>query len=162
MSGAGPSPVRATRPRQRGEVGPPLSARARIAIVVALAALTAAAAAAPGPLGSPIRRLASYDADGPDPIYNVPVDGSALRLAGRLIPSRATYFVYTPSGAGQLRHDLSGAGSLFFSPALPVSHARDAGWILSYQAETLVPHGLRSEAVYRLGDGIYLVKVGRR
>ena len=116
-------------------------------------------AVAPGRLSSPIRRLANYAADGPDPIWDTAVDGAALREGGRILPDHATYALWFPAADGQLAHDLQGATLLFFTPALPMKRVADAGWVLSYHAPRLLPRGMRAERTYTLGPRIYLVKV---
>jgi hypothetical protein len=129
---------------------------------VALVGLaTLAAAVAPGRLGSPVRRLANYRPDTRDPIYNAHVDARAIRRAGDVLStsSDVTYFIYT-GPYPQLGHDLIGAGLLFFTPARAVPAARDAQWILSYDAPRLVPRGVRAQSVRTLGPHIFLVRVG--
>lgn len=140
----------------------PLSLRARGLLLAALALVTVGLALAPGRPGAPIRRLANYRPDTRDPIYNAPVDAAAIRRAGALIPNSSdeTYYIHTRP-APQLGHDLIGAGLLFFLPALAVPDPRDARWILSYEAPTLVPHGVRVKRTYRLGPRIFLVRVRR-
>lgn len=140
----------------------PLSLRARGLLLAALALVTGGLALAPGRAGAPIRRLANYRPDTRDPIYNAPVDAAAIRRAGALIPnsSAETYYIHTRP-APQLGHDLIGAGLLFFLPALAVPDPRDARWILSYEAPTLVPQGVRVKRTYRLGPRIFLVRVRR-
>jgi hypothetical protein len=139
--------------------GPP-SLRARAAILSLLTLLTIAVAVVPGKLSTPIRRLANYRADTRDPIYNAPLDARAIRRAGALLPnSRATtYYIHTRPEP-QLGHDLIGAGLLFFLPAVPVPSPFQAQWILSYDAPTLLPKGLRAERAYTLGKRIYLIRV---
>jgi hypothetical protein len=138
----------------------PLSLRARLALVALLSLLTVGVALAPGRLSSPIRKLANYRADTRDPIYNAPIDGRAIRRAGALLPdSRSvTYYIHTRPEP-QLGHDLIGAGLLFFLPAVPVPSPREAQWILSYQAPTRLPKGVRAERTYDLGRRIYLIRV---
>src|SRR5919108_5698669 len=137
----------------------PLPLRARAAILALLALLTLGLALAPRPLSSPIRKLANYRADGPDPIYNAPIDGRAIRRAGALLPDsdRVTYYIHTRPEP-QLGHDLIGAGLLFFLPAVPVPSPREAQWVLSYDAPTLLPKGVRAARTYPVGHRIYLVR----
>jgi hypothetical protein len=141
-------------------VAGPLSLRARGALLAACALVTLGLALAPGRVGAPVRRLANYRADTRDPIYNAPIDASAIRRAGALIPNsrNETYYIHTRPEP-QLGHDLIGAGLLFFLPALAVPHPKDARWILSYEAPTLVPRGVRAGKTYRLGPKIFLVRV---
>ena len=138
----------------------PLSLRARGALLAACALVTTGLALAPGRLGAPVRRLANYRADSRDPIYNAPIDPAAIRKAGALIPNsrRETYYIHTRPEP-QLGHDLIGAGLLFFLPALAVPDPKDARWILSYEAPSLVPRGVRAGRSYRLGPKIFLVRV---
>jgi hypothetical protein len=140
----------------------PLSLRARLALVALLTLLTVGVAIAPGRLSSPIRRLANYRADTRDPIYNAPVDAQAIRRAGALLPNSrsVTYYIHTRP-APQLGHDLIGAGLLFFLPAVVVPSPREAQWILSYEAPTRLPKGVRAERTYDLGRRIYLIRVRR-
>ena len=56
---------------------------------------------------------------------------------------------------------LIGAGLLFFLPALAVPDPREARWVLSYEALSLVPRGVKAERTYRLGPKIFLVRVRR-
>jgi hypothetical protein len=138
----------------------PLSPRARLGLVTLLTLLTVAVALAPGRLSGPIRRLANYRADTRDPIYNAPVDAQAIRRAGALLPDSrgVTYYIHTRPEP-QLGHDLIGAGLLFFLPAVPVPSPREAQWVLSYDAGSLVPQGVRAERTYRVGRRIYLIRV---
>jgi hypothetical protein len=144
-------------------VAGPLSLRARGVLLAACALVTVGLALAPGRLGAPIRRLANYRPDTRDPIYNAPVDAAAIRRAGALIPnsSRETYYIHTRPEP-QLGHDLIGAGLLFFLPALAVPDPKDARWILSYEAPSLVPRGVGAGHTYRLGPRIFLVRVAHR
>jgi hypothetical protein len=138
----------------------PLSLRARAAILSVLVLLTIGVALAPGKLSAPIRRLASYRADTRDPIYNASIDAAAIRRAGAILPNTrgVTYYIHTRPEP-QLGHDLIGAGLLFFLPALPVPSPFEAQWILSYEAPTRLPRGVRAERAYRLGRRIYLIRV---
>jgi hypothetical protein len=141
-------------------VAGPLSLRARTILVVSLSLLTLATAFAPGRIGSPIRKLANYRADTADPIYNWPLDPRAIRRAGAILPNagRPSYYIHTRPEP-QLGHDLIGAAHLFFVPAHPVPIPREARWVLSYEAPTLLPPGLRAERIYPVGKRIFLVRV---
>ena len=138
----------------------PLPLRARAAIVAALLVLLAGLALAPGRLGSPIRKLANYRSDSADPIYNAALDAGAIRRAGAILPDSdsTTYYIHTRAEP-QLGHDLIGAGLLYFLPARPTPDPRAAGWVLSYEAPTRLPGGLRVERTYELGRRIYVVRV---
>jgi hypothetical protein len=135
-----------------------MSRRSEVALVLALAALTAVLAVVPR-VNEPFARLANYDADGPDPIYDANVDGDAIRRAATLLPERTTYFVHTSGSDPLLIGNLKAAGQLFFAPALPVLDPAAARWVLSYQAESLLPRDLRAVRRHRLGEGIYLIEV---
>ena len=106
---------------------------------------------------SPVERLANYRADGPSPIYDHPgIDDAALRRAGKLLPDGARYLV-----VAQPYGDVESAALLYFDPALPVGEPRLATWVLSYHVGRGLPGGLRPARTYRLGDGIFLVRVRR-
>ena len=132
----------------------------RAAIAAAVFLLALALAFAPRPLSSPIRKVANYRADSREPIYNVPLDGSALRRAGKIVSASGAvpYYIHTRPEP-QLGHDLIGATLLFFLPARPVPNPRDAEWVLDYQAPTRLPPGVLAVRTYDLGDGIFLVRV---
>ena len=134
----------------------------RAAVAGAVFLLAAALAFAPKPLSSPIRKVANYRADSREPIYNVPLDGRALRRAGRIVSRSGDvpYYIHTRPEP-QLGHDLIGATLLFFLPARPVPHARDAEWVFDYRAPTRLPAGVRAVRTYDLGHGIFLVRVRR-
>jgi hypothetical protein len=126
------------------------------ALLLALVVATAVLAVVPR---SPIARLANYDSDGPDPLYDADVDGKAIRRAGELIPEDATYYIHTAPTDPLLIGNLKAAGQLFFAPALPVRDVARAEWIVSYQAPKLVPAGLHIGRAYRLGERIWLLEV---
>ena len=127
--------------------------------MLTLALATAALAALPEPLSGPIRRVAEYDAAGPDPLWDADVDGAAIRRAGRLLPDDTTYYVHASRADPVLFGNLKAAGQLFLFPALPVRGVEQARWVLSYRAARLLPTGVRARRVFRLGDRIFLVRV---
>jgi hypothetical protein len=131
--------------------------RRELAVLLVLALATAVLAVVPG-LNRPIARLANYEADGPDPLYDANVDGRAIRRAAELLPERTTYVVYAPNADPLLTGNLKAAGQLFFAPALPVRDVADARWVLSYGAERLPP-GVDARRRHALSDGIELVEV---
>jgi hypothetical protein len=130
----------------------------RVAVAGAVFVLAAVLAVAPRPLSSPIRKVANYRADSREPIYNYPLDGSALRRAGKIVSAsgRTTYYIRTRP-IPQLGHDLIGATLLFFLPARPVPDPRAADWVFEYQADAPLP--VRALRTYDLGDGIRLLRV---
>jgi hypothetical protein len=141
-------------------VAGPLSLRVRGALLALLALATLALAVAPGRLGAPIRKLANYRQDTRDPIYNWPLDPSAVRRAGVILPdsSRETYYIHTRPEP-QLGHDLIGAALLFFLPARATPDPHRARWVFSYEAASRLPRGVRAVRTYELGPHIFLIKV---
>lgn len=134
-----------------------LSTRGRALLVGALVLGTLAVAVAPRPLGAPIARLANYEADGPLPIYNVPIDDAALRRAGELLPDDTTYYIHSRDEPGftVFDHDLRGAAYLYLLPAVPVQRPEDAEWVLSYRADEPPPFGRERLTA---GQGIFLAR----
>jgi len=130
----------------------------RAAVAGAVFLLAAALAVAPRPFSSPIRKVANYRADSREPIYNYPLDGSALRRAGKIVSASGAvpYYIHTRP-VPQLGHDLIGATLLFFLPARPVPSPRGADWVLEYQPDAPLP--VRALRTYDLGDGIRLLRV---
>ena len=130
----------------------------RAAVAGAVFALAAVLAVAPRPFSSPIRKVANYRADSRDPIYNYPLDGAALRRAGKIVAAsgRTSYYIHTRP-IPQLGHDLIGATLLFFLPARPVPNPRDASWVLEYRPDAPLP--VRARRTYDLGNGIRLLRV---
>lgn len=131
----------------------------RRTLVAALVAATAVAFLLPG-VGGPLQRLAKVDGDGPDPRYDIAIDGAAIRRAARILPDDARYFVAV-GGHDPLEHgNLKAAAQLFFAPALPVQDPAAAGWLLSYHEEPVVPAG-RVRRVVPLAAGLALVELER-
>jgi hypothetical protein len=89
--------------------------------------------ALPGPLGEPARRLANSEADGKDPQWDRPVDGAALRRAGRAVDSGATYALDAAGADPVLQGNLKAGAQLFLAPALPVRDPRAADFLLRYR-----------------------------
>jgi hypothetical protein len=136
-------------------------ARREVALVLGLVAVTAFLAVVPG-LNTPIARLAAYESDGPEPLYDAPeIDPAAIRRAGRLVPDGATYAVYAPTAHPLLAGNLKAAAQLFFLPALPVYDPVRADWVLSYGGLHLLPAGVRPARVHRLGPELALVESRR-
>ena len=138
----------------------PLPLRARLGLVGVLVLVTVGVAVAPGRLSTPVRRLANYRADTKDPIYNFALDPRAIRRAAAILPDsrHTTYYIHTRPEP-QLGHDLIGAGLLFFLPAVPVPSPREAQWVLSYEAPTLLPKGVRAARIYQVGNRIFLIRL---
>ena len=85
----------------------------RVAIAGAVFLVAGLLAAAPRPLSTPIRKVANYRADSREPIYNYPLDGAAIRRAGKIVSAsgRRTYYIRTRP-IPQLGH---GTGSCSFA-----------------------------------------------
>ena len=130
----------------------------RAAVAGAVFLLAAVLAVAPRPFSTPIRKVANYRADSREPIYNVPLDGTALRRAGKIVSASGPvrYYIHTRPEP-QLGHDLIGATLLFFLPARPVPSPREADWVFEYQPDAPLP--VRAIRTYDLGDGIRLLRV---
>jgi hypothetical protein len=139
-----------------------LSVGHRAAIALLVLGAIALVAAAPVPRFHDLfRQVVRPHAETPDPLYSAPVDGRALRRAGDLLPDDATYYLQIGRLPGLLPFNVRGAANLFFTPAVQVRDASQAGWVLSYRAPAPIPAGLRAVRTTRLGDGIYLLEVRR-
>ncbi|MEA2211526.1 MAG: hypothetical protein QOF83_1474 [Solirubrobacteraceae bacterium] len=96
----------------------------------------------------------------PGPLYDATVDGAAIHRAAQLIGSQSTYFIYeSPHVSAGLSTSLRAAGLLFFGSALPVNNPSAAEWILSYQAAHVAPPAVTVRRRYRVGPGVYVLKV---
>jgi hypothetical protein len=96
----------------------------------------------------------------PGPLYDAPVDSEAIHRAARLIGGRSTYFIYeAPRVSSGLSDSLRAAGFLFFGSALPVTSPIAADWILSYRADHVAPPDVTVRRSYRVGSGVYALKV---
>ena len=133
----------------------------RLALILAVALAALAGLLVPSPAGSPLGRLANIDADGPDPLWDTPVDGAAVRRAGELLPDDARYLVWAAGASPLLQGNLKAAAQLMLAPALPVQDPAAAEWVLSYRASPGLPPGLGSRESLSLGPGILLVRVAR-
>jgi hypothetical protein len=134
--------------------------RREIVLLAAVGVATLLLAVVPW-VSTPLSRVANYDGDGPDPLYDAAVDAGAIRRAGRLLPDDTTYFLHAPSARPLLAGNLKAAGQLFLAPALPVRDPRNARWVLSYGPGRLLPPGVQAEHVYRLGGDVALVEIRR-
>jgi hypothetical protein len=134
-------------------------ARAGLLAVVALAALVAVLV--PSPSDSPLGRVASIDADGPDPRWDTPVDGTAVRRAADVLPQDARYLVWAQGASPLLQGNLKAATQLLFTPALPVRDPDAAEWVFSYRASPAVPTGLQVAEQFPVGPGIVLLRIAR-
>jgi hypothetical protein len=131
--------------------------RREVALLLALAVALLLLAAVPG-LNAPFARLAAYEGDGREPMYDADVDAQAVRRAGELVPDDARYYLDMPHVSPLLAGNVKAAAQLFLSPALPVRDPRAAGWVLHYGGEGFPP-GLRPVQTTRLAPGIAVVRV---
>jgi hypothetical protein len=136
-----------------------MRARARAALVLAVVLAALVGLLVPSPSDSPLGRVASVDADGPDPLWDTPVDGTAVRRAGTLLPNDARYFVWAPAATPLLRGNLKAATQLFLAPALPVQDPADAEWVVSYRASPTLPPGVLPTEQRSVGPGVVLVRL---
>ena len=81
---------------------------------------------------NPLRRLANVEADSRDPLFDRPLNGDELRRAGDVVPDDATYYVDASSADPTLQGNLKAGAQLFLAPALPVTSAEHADWVLLY------------------------------
>lgn len=137
-------------------------ARREVVLVLVLAALTALLAVVPG-LNTPISRVAAYDGDGPEPLYDAPLEPAAFRRAGEIVADHATYFVQAPREDPLVVGNVKAAAQLFLTPALLVHDPEDADWVLSYRTRggALLPGALRPLRIRRLTPAFSLVEVRR-
>ena len=138
-----------------------MTPRARLVLVLAIALAAVAGLLVPSPAGSPLGRLAAVDADGSDPLWDTPVDGAAVRRAGRLLPDDARYLIWAPGATPLLQGNLKAAAQLMLAPALPVQDPAAAEWVLSYGASPVVPPGVQAVETVALGNGVFLVRIAR-
>lgn len=123
----------------------------RAALLGACALVVLLLALVPRPADAPLGRLANVDGDGPDPRYDAPLDGDAVRRAGRIVPDDDTYAVVVRGGDPLLQGNLKAAAQLFLAPALPVQDLNRAQWVLVYSDRD---PGLDAA---RLGGNLWLV-----
>jgi len=133
----------------------------RLASVSAVALLAVGGLLVPSPANSPLGRLANVDRDGPDPLWDTPVDGAAVRRAGELLPDDARYLLWAPGASPLLQGNLKAATQLMLAPALPVQDPAAAQWVLSYRASPALPPGLRAGEPLSVGRGVFLVRLAR-
>lgn len=130
-------------------------------IVILVALLALGGLVVPSPADSPLGRLANVDGDGADPLWDTPVDGTALRRAGEALPDDARYAVWAPTASPLLQGNLKAATQLLFFPALPVQDLAAADWVLSYDASPDLPPQLRASERRPVGRDIVLVRIAR-
>lgn len=125
--------------------------RREVLLVLALLLGTTLLAVVPG-VRDPIGRLANYEADGRDPLYDAAIDGRAIRRGGALLPNEATYYVDAPADDPLLAGNLKAAAQLFFVPALPVRDVSRAEWVLTHRPPA------SGRKTHRLGERLFLVE----
>lgn len=135
-----------------------MSRRARFALLAACACVAGVLALVPDPERAPLGRVASIDGDGPDPLYDAPLDGEAIRRAGEIVPGGATYAVFAPGASPLVQGNLKAAAQLFLAPALPVQDQTEADWLLVYGTGIRIPGGARLQP---LGPNLALVRQTR-
>src|SRR5262249_11427930 len=136
-----------------------LSLVARVAIVVAtLVVGLALVKVVPGAVTWRIRWLTNDYTGSADPQWDITVDGAAIRRAATYVPRGDTAAVWFPPSSPQYSHDLPAAAVLFLTPAKLAGDPATATWVLSYDADTLVPPGVQTTAKYELAPGIFLVR----
>lgn len=133
----------------------------RLAIVAAVALLAVVGLLVPSPADSPLGRVANIDGDGRDPLWDTPVDGTAMRRAGGLLPDDARYFLWTPGATPLLQGNVKAAAQLFLAPAVPMQDPAAAAWVLSYQASPPLPPGIVADDTRSVGPRILLVRIAR-
>jgi len=138
-----------------------MKAPMRPALVLAVVLAALAGLLVPSPANSPLGRLVNIDADAPDPLWDTPVDGAAVRRAGELLPDDARYLLWAPGASPLLQGNLKAATQLMLAPALPVQDPAAAQWVLSYRASPALPPGLRAGEPLSVGPGVFLVRLAR-
>lgn len=111
-----------------------MSARALFASVAAAVALGALVPWS----GSPLRRLAGGEGDGPEPRFDVALDADAFRDAARTVGEGERYATEWPGGSPLEQGNLKASGQLYLPHALPVLDARRARWLLSVRDGSVV------------------------
>ena len=133
----------------------------RLGLILAVVLVALVGLLAPSSADSPLGRLANVDGDGPDPRWDTPVDGAALRRAGALLRDDARYLLWAPNASPLLQGNLKAAAQLMLAPALPVQDPAAAEWVLSYRASPALPTDFASDARVTLARGIFLARVAR-
>lgn len=133
----------------------------RLVAVASVVLLAVGGILVPSPSDSPLGRVASIDGDGPDPLWDTPIDGAAIRRAGEQLPDDARYLVWAPGATPLLQGNLKAAAQLYLAPALPVQDTALASWILSYHASPSLPPGVRAGESQAVGNRILLVRIAR-
>jgi hypothetical protein len=117
-----------------------LSRGARAGLLAVCALAVVLVALVPRPSDAPLGRVANVGGDGPDPLFDAPLDPRALRLAGRLVPDGDTYLTAAPGADPLLQGNLKAAAQLYLAPSLPVQTLERAQWVVAYlEAEPDVP-----------------------
>ncbi len=108
-----------------------MSARAAFAAVAAAVLLLALVPWA----GSPLRRLAGGEGDGPDARFDVPLDAHVLRGAAERVRPGDEYVTAWPGGSPLEQGNLKAAGQLYLAHALPVLDRERPPWVLIVGAD---------------------------
>lgn len=140
----------------------------RLAVVALILLVVGSSLIFPIPSIAPrVRDLVRYrQGQGPDPVYAsagaASINVSALQRAATVVPSDAKYFLHTsPKTSPLVKSYLQATGHLYLLPRLSVRSAAQADWVLSYQADPLVPRGVARGGAVTVGPRIYVVRVVR-
>jgi hypothetical protein len=128
-----------------------LSRAARAALLAACALIVLLLALAPAPADAPLGRLANVEGEGPDPRFDTPLDGGAIRRAGERVPDDETYAVFARDADPLLQGNLKAAAQLFLAPSLPVQDLTRAQWILVYRRRD------PGSSAFELGGNLWLI-----
>jgi len=131
----------------------------RVTLAALVLGVGAALYASPGRFPAPIRYLAGYTLDTPDPITTAPVDTQALRRAAAILPPGSVYTVEAPAQPLQLGADVRSVAHLFFLPSLEAADPSQAAWILRYGTPLRLPPGTRMVRTFRLEENVALVEL---
>lgn len=104
-----------------------MSARAAFAAVAAAVSLLALVPWA----GSPLRRLAGGEGDGPDPRFDVPLDAGVLK--GTSLPEGTLYATQAPDASPLVQGNLKAAAQLYLAHLVPVQDPRRASVVFRYR-----------------------------
>ncbi len=70
--------------------------------------------------GSPLRRLAGGEGDGPDPRFDVPLDARTMNSAADSLPPGSLYATIATAESPLVQGNLKAAGQLYLWRQLPV------------------------------------------
>lgn len=85
--------------------------------------------------GSPLRRLAGGEGDGPQPRFDVPLDAQELERAE--LPRGTTYFVSAQESPPLVQGNAKAAAQLYLAAGLPVVAVTDAAFLVRVDGQRL-------------------------